>query len=165
MACSRVQIHPTLCRSSSSQARNNPGSCPRCRQRVRFRFHLLEKQFRLFHQLSLLSSPARQHRQPPSLGFTVCRCQPLSSQWLFQHRWCKDFAKDVGMALLGRRLVSPGSMGRCAFTHIIQPLDCPGGRLGRTASFSSSSRRSWWLSRRQCRPSPLSLRKRSRRVR
>ena len=25
----------------------------------------------------------------------------------FQHRWCKDFAKDVGRALLGRRLASP----------------------------------------------------------
>ena len=36
------------------------------------------------------------------------------------------FAKDVGRALLGRRLALPGPMGCCAFAHIIQLLECPG---------------------------------------
>ena len=34
--------------------------------------------------------------------------------------------KDVGRALLGRRLALPGSMGLCGFAHNIQLLDCPG---------------------------------------
>ena len=38
----------------------------------------------------------------------------------------EDFCKVVGKALLGRRLTLPGPMGRCAFAHIIQLLECPG---------------------------------------
>ena len=37
-----------------------------------------------------------------------------------------DFARDVGRALLGRRLASLGSMGRCVFANIIQLVECPG---------------------------------------
>ena len=37
---------------------------------------------------------------------------------------CQDFAKDAGRALLGRRLALPGSMGCCAFAHILQRVDC-----------------------------------------
>ena len=37
-----------------------------------------------------------------------------------------DVARDVGKALLGRRLASPGSLGRCPFAHIIQRLECLG---------------------------------------
>ena len=39
---------------------------------------------------------------------------------------CQDFAKDVGRAMLGRRLASPGPLGRGASAHIIQRLECPG---------------------------------------
>ena len=39
-----------------------------------------------------------------------------------QHRWREDLTKDVRSSLLGRRLALPGSMGRCAFGHIIQLL-------------------------------------------
>ena len=42
-----------------------------------------------------------------------------------QHRWCEDFAKDVGRATWGRRLALPGPMGCCAHAHIIQRLKCP----------------------------------------
>ena len=85
----------------------------------------------------------------------------------FQHRWRKVFfAKDVGRAVLGRRLALLGPVGCGALTYIIQLLECAGEMLGHIASFSSSSSgRTQWLSRRQCRSSPLSLRKRSRRVR
>ena len=42
-----------------------------------------------------------------------------------QHRRRKDFAKYVGRAILGRRLVFPGPMGCCAFAHIILLLGRP----------------------------------------
>ena len=34
-----------------------------------------------------------------------------------QHRWCKDFAKDVGRTLLGRGLAVSGFVGCCGFAH------------------------------------------------
>ena len=37
----------------------------------------------------------------------------------FQHRWVKDFAKDVGRGLLGRRLAFPEPMGCCALAFMI----------------------------------------------
>ena len=40
-----------------------------------------------------------------------------------QHRWCEDFAKDVGRAPLGRRLALPGPLGCCAFAYIFQLLE------------------------------------------
>ena len=42
----------------------------------------------------------------------------------------EDVAKHVGKPLLGRRLALLGSMGRFAFAHIIQLLECPGEILG-----------------------------------
>ena len=50
---------------------------------------------------------------------SLCRCNGV------QHRWHEDCAKDVGRALVERRLALPGSMGRGAFTQIIQLLECP----------------------------------------
>ena len=40
-----------------------------------------------------------------------------------QHRRCEDFAKDVGRALLGRRLANAWPKGRGAFAYIFQPLE------------------------------------------
>ena len=97
--------------------------------------------------------------------FVVCCCQSWWLQWPAV-LWARRYCKRCGKALLGRRLALPGPMGRCAFSHIIQLWECAGGSTGHAASFSPSlSRRSRWLSRRQCRSSPLFLRKRSRRVR
>ena len=39
---------------------------------------------------------------------------------------CQDVAKDVGRALLGRRLALPGPMGQCASAHSIHQMECPG---------------------------------------
>ena len=39
---------------------------------------------------------------------------------------CKYFAKDVGRALLGRRLALTGPMGQCASAHSIHLLERPG---------------------------------------
>ena len=50
----------------------------------------------------------------------------------------EDAAKDVGRALLGRRLASLGSMGRGAFTYIIQLLECPVEVWATQRAFSSS---------------------------
>ena len=44
----------------------------------------------------------------------------------FQHRWRKDFAKDVGRALLGRRLAFPGPIGCCGYAHSVQRLERSG---------------------------------------
>ena len=60
-----------------------------------------------------------------AFGFTVCRCQSLSSQWLAASL-VQGFAKDVGRGLPGRRLALPGPMGQCA-QH-------PRGSMGRMAS-------------------------------
>ena len=43
----------------------------------------------------------------------------------FQHRWVKDFAKDVGRGLLGRRMAFPESMGCCALAFMIRLLERP----------------------------------------
>ena len=53
-----------------------------------------------------------------AFGFTVCRCRNGS-----QHGWRKDFAKDVGRALLGRRVALPGPMGCCALAYNIHLLE------------------------------------------
>ena len=71
-----------------------------------------------------------------AFGFTVCRCQLLWSRWLSASR-CKDFAKDVGRAMLGRRLALPGSMGRCALAHH-SATGTSRRNMGHTASFSPS---------------------------
>ena len=60
---------------------------------------------------------------------------------------CQDFAKYVGRALLGKRLGLPGPMGRCAFAHVIQLLECPREVWATQRAFSHSfSKRSRWLS-------------------
>ena len=83
----------------------------------------------------------------------------------FQHRWCKDFAKEVGTALLGKASGLTRTHGmRCPCAHhSFWTAPRKYGSHGR-ALFSSSSRRSPWLSQRQRSLSPLSLRRRSRHV-
>ena len=55
------------------------------------------------------------------LGFFLCTfCLCLTE------RGREDFAKRCGKGLLERRLALLGSMGRCAFAHIIQLWECPG---------------------------------------
>ena len=48
-----------------------------------------------------------------------------------QHRWRDDVARDVGRAILGRRLALPGPMGCCALAHIIHLVE----RAARRALF------------------------------
>ena len=72
-----------------------------------------------------------------AFGFVVCCCQSWWLQWL-QYCGRGDFAKDLGKALLGRRLTLPGSMGRCACAHIIQLLECPGDVPATQGAFLSS---------------------------
>ena len=60
-----------------------------------------------------------------TFGFTVCRGQSLSSQWLaasLAQKLCKKCGKD----LLGRHLAFSGLMGCCGFAHNVKPLECSG---------------------------------------
>ena len=81
---------------------------------------------------------------------------------------CQDFAKGVGRAPLGRRLALPGPMGQCALAQH-PPVGTSWRSVGRVASsFSSTSRQQEGVGGgfvRRARPTHLSLRKRSRRVR
>ena len=87
--------------------------------------------------------------------------------------------RNGGAASLVRRLCQRGAKGPtgkasglawtlgtwCVCVHL-PAIGMTRGSMGHTVSFSSTlARRSRWLSRRQCRASPLFLRKRSRRVR
>ena len=98
-------------------------------------------------------------------GFVVCCCQSLWLQWpavLCVSRFCKRCGKDPTGKASGLAWIH-GTWCACAHHPAV---GMSWGSMGHTASCSSSfSRRCQWLSRRQCRSSPLSLRKRSRRVR
>ena len=92
--------------------------------RTKTRLHLWEEHLKdplvaLDKALKCLENPYQGwHLVSQCVVASLCRRNGL------QHRRRKDFAKDVGWALLGRRLALPGSMGFGAFTHIIQLLEC-----------------------------------------
>ena len=50
----------------------------------------------------------------------------------------RNFAKDVGKAVLGRRLALLGPVGQCASAHSVHLLECTREIMGRMASSFSS---------------------------
>ena len=86
-------------------------------------------------------------------------CNGLQLRWV--PRSCKRCVKDT---LLRRRLALPGPVGQCAPAHSVHLLERPPWKYWPPGELFSLSRSRWWLQT-TCRPTPLSLRKRSRRVR
>ena len=103
--------------------------------------HLKDPMVALAKALECLDNPYQGwHLVLQCVVASLCRRNGL------QHRWCKDFAKEVGWGPVGMRLALPRPMGRGAF-YVHQPA------IGRTPE-NMGSGRSGWLSRKQCRSSP-----------
>ena len=96
------------------------------------------------------SSPGRDESE----RLTVCRCQSLSSHWLAASL-VQRFCKRCGKGPIGKAPgLAPDPWDVVRLRTSPRRWNDPG--KGHTASFSSSSSgRSRWLSRRQCRSSPL----------
>ena len=57
-----------------------------------------------------------------AFGFTVCRCQPLLSQWL-SASLAQRFCKRCETGPMARRLAFPGPMQCCGFAHNVSRLE------------------------------------------
>ena len=93
-----------------------------------------------------------------ALGFTVCRCQPLTSQWLATSLVLR-FCKRCGKGPTGKASGLAWTHGTVCVCAPHPPVGMSWGSLGRMASSFSCQQRRRWRFRTKCRTGPLSLRK------